>query len=230
MTRRNGIFSGNQLKMLALLAMTCDHVGKFLLPSWQWLQIFGRLAYPIFAYMIAEGCAHTKNRRRYIGMLAISALLCQSVYGIMMHSLYQCIMVTFTLSVGLICLFDYALKKRRVLYFAAAACSLLGVYFAAEILPRIFLGSGFYIDYGFWGVMLPVFVYHAQGKARKLMIAFVVLMLIAANSHVIQWFSLAAIPLLALYNGKRGVRRMKYLFYIYYPVHLVVIYLLGLWV
>ena len=57
--------TGNQLKIVALLAMTCDHVGKLLLPQVEILQIFGRLAFPIFAYMIAEGCVHTKSKKKY---------------------------------------------------------------------------------------------------------------------------------------------------------------------
>ena len=51
--------TGNQLKLFAVIVMTIDHIGAVLYPSVLWLRIVGRLAYPIFAYMIAEGCAHT---------------------------------------------------------------------------------------------------------------------------------------------------------------------------
>ena len=61
-----GFISGNQLKIIALVAMTWDHMGKQLFPQIGWLQIVGRLAFPIFAYMIAEGCAYTKNRKKYL--------------------------------------------------------------------------------------------------------------------------------------------------------------------
>lgn len=54
--------TGNQLKLLALIAMTCDHVGLQLLPQFIILRIIGRLAAPLFAYMIAEGCRYTHNR------------------------------------------------------------------------------------------------------------------------------------------------------------------------
>ena len=57
--------SGNQLKIIALIAMTIDHIGLQFLPHVTILRIIGRLAFPIFAYMIAEGCLHTRNRRRY---------------------------------------------------------------------------------------------------------------------------------------------------------------------
>ena len=51
-------FTGNQLKIIALVTMTCDHVGMQIFPQLIWLRIIGRLAFPIYAYMIAEGCAH----------------------------------------------------------------------------------------------------------------------------------------------------------------------------
>ena len=53
--------TNNQLKLIALVTMTLDHIGVVLFPQAQWLRIVGRLAFPIFAYMIAEGCRHTAN-------------------------------------------------------------------------------------------------------------------------------------------------------------------------
>ena len=221
---KKGWLSGNQLKILALITMTCDHIGKYLLPDFTWLQIFGRLAYPIFAYMIAEGATYTKDRKRYVGLLALSAAVCQVVYLFVMHSLYQCIMVTFTLSVLLICVLDYAKERPGIQGFGAVLLSVCGAYFLTEVMPNVV--HGFYVDYSFWGVMLPVFVYCAYGKVRKIGILTIVLALLAMDSNSMQWFSLAAIPLLTLYDGTRGTYRLKYLFYIYYPLLLVVIYLL----
>ena len=71
---KSGILSGNQLKIIALVAMTCDHVGKELLPAYEFLQIMGRLAFPIFAYMIAEGCRYTRNRKKHLLQVASLAL------------------------------------------------------------------------------------------------------------------------------------------------------------
>ena len=55
--------TNNQLKLIAMLSMLIDHVGMLLFPGVRVLRIIGRLAFPIFAYMIAEGCAHTRSRR-----------------------------------------------------------------------------------------------------------------------------------------------------------------------
>ena len=111
-TKKFAGLTGNQLKLLALFAMTCDHVGLQLLPQFIILRIIGRLAAPLFAYMIAEGCRYTHDRGRYLGRLLGMAALCQIAYFAAMRSLYQCIFVTFSLSVCLIYALDSAVRRR----------------------------------------------------------------------------------------------------------------------
>ena len=70
-----GLFSGSTLKLIAALCMLIDHVGHHLLPSVAILRIIGRIAFPIFAFFIAEGCRYTRNKLRYFLMIFISGLL-----------------------------------------------------------------------------------------------------------------------------------------------------------
>jgi len=72
--------SGNALKLIAIVIMTIDHIGMQLFPNILMLRIIGRLAFPIFAYMIAEGCTYTKDRRKYLITIAVFAAVCQIVY------------------------------------------------------------------------------------------------------------------------------------------------------
>ena len=225
-----GALTGNQLKIIALITMTLDHIGVYLFPETMWLRVVGRLSYPIFAYMIAEGCTYTKNRKKYLSLLAGVALLCQLVYFFAMDSLYQCILVTFSLSVGLIYMLDYAAGLAGGKGFCMAAVSLLAVYAVTEGLPGVLTDTDFYVDYGFRGVMVPVFVYLAKGKRQKLLAFALGLVLLAMSSGTVQWFSLLSVGLLACYSGTRGTCNLKYLFYIYYPAHLVILYLIGLWI
>lgn len=215
--------TGNQLKIIAMIAMTIDHVGLVLLPQVPLLRLIGRLAMPIYAYMIAEGCRHTHSRGRYLFRLASLALVCQVVYYFAQGSLYQCILVTFSLSVGLIWALDYGEQHHAPLIPAAAA---MGVYGLCQVLPRYL--PGFNIDYGFFGVLLPVLAYYGKTRGQQLVLLTLGLMLLAADSVGIQWLSLAAVPLLALYNGQRGTAPIGKLFYWYYPAHLVVIHGIGL--
>ena len=208
--------------------MTCDHLRHTLLPQYAVLTVIGRLAFPIFAYMIAEGCHYTRSRTRYLSTMALSALLCQAVYFFAMGSLYQCILVTFSLSIGLIYLLDNARKNPSAGSVTAAVFGFLGAWFFAEILPQLLPGTDYRIDYGIMGILLPVLIFIGQTKEKKLLLAAVGLSLLASMRARVQWFSLAAIPLLALYNGKRGKWKLKYLFYIYYPLHLVILHSLKM--
>ena len=207
--------TGNQLKILAMIFMTCDHVGFQLLPQFPILRILGRLALPIYAYMIAEGCRHTRDRKKYLLRLVALALVCQIVYFFAMGSLYQCILVTFSLSVCLIWLYE---RNRKHFFWG-----LLAAWFLCQVVPDLLPHTDFYIDYGIWGVLLPVLIYIAGTKG---LMAGVLLLALSLGGN--QWLAFGAVPLLLLYNGKRGAWKIGKLFYFYYPAHLVVIYLLSL--
>lgn len=166
-TKKFAGLTGNQLKLLALFAMTCDHVGLQLLPQFIILRIIGRLAAPLFAYMIAEGCRYTHDRGRYLGRLLGMAALCQIAYFAAMRSLYQCIFVTFSLSVCLIYALDSAVRRRTPSSVLLAAAALAAAVFITVELPRILIHTDFDVDYGLWGVMLPVLVYLGRGKWGK---------------------------------------------------------------
>ena len=218
-------FTGNQLKILAMIAMTCDHLGLMLFPKVVILRIIGRLALPIYAYMIAEGCRHTRSKGKYLLRLAVLGLGCQVVYFVTMRSLYQCILITFSLSVLLIWAIDHAQKKRDSASRTLALAALFGICFVAMGIPILFPETGFRVDYGIVGVLLPVLVYFGADRQKYLTAG---LILLGLGSGGIQWFSLAAVPLLGMYNGKRGTAKIGLLFYLYYPLHLAVIYGLSL--
>ena len=216
-----GKLTSNQLKLLAMLTMTLDHIGVQMFPGALWLRIVGRLAFPIYAYMIAEGCVHTRNRRNYLLQMAGLALLCQLVYFFAMGSLFQCILVTFTLSIVTI----YAIDS-KVRWHAPA--TLLAVLFLTELLPLLLPGTDYAVDYGLLGVLLPVAVYLGKTRRQKLLLSAILLCLLALNFGGVQWYSLLALLPLALYSGQRGKRRIKWLFYLYYPLHLAAIYGISL--
>ena len=187
------------------------------------MRLVGRLAFPIFAFMVGQGAKHTRSLKRYWFTMAISALICQGVSTVFRGDLYQCILVTFTLSIGLIYLIRNAEAQKTVAARVGAVCGLGAVFVICKALPNMV--PGFDVDYGLLGVLAPVAVYLAQDRLRGIFALTICLAGIAEGTYWIQWLSLAAIPLLLLYNGKRGVWKMKWFFYIYYPAHLVAIYL-----
>lgn len=219
--RRPGL-TGEQLKLLALVCMTLDHVGLVLLPGILVLRVLGRLAFPIYAWMIGEGCRYTRDQRRYLGRLALLAAVCQVVNYVAVGSLYQCVLVTFSLSVAVIRAGDRAVARGSWLPLAAGAAAVL-------CLCRLEVpGTDFAIDYGLWGVLLPIGVYYGRTKGVRVLLAALCLTGLAWELGGIQWFGLAAVPLLAMYNGQRGRGRLGRVFYLYYPLHLAVIYAIAL--
>jgi len=223
--------SGNQLKLIALVSMTLDHLGLIVFGQYRLLRIIGRLAFPIFAWMIAEGCRHTRSMGKYLGSMVAVAALCQVVYFVAMGSLEMCIMVTFSLSVSICWLIRLAREKKSVLFGILAILGVLFTFFVTDVLPKVFQGTArLSVDYGFLGVMLPVALYLCKDKKLQLPVAAVLLSAMALWSvWEIQWFSLLSLPLLALYNGQRGKWKLKWFFYVYYPAHLVVLWAILLW-
>lgn len=219
--------TGNQLKILAMITMTCDHVGLYLLPQFPVLRILGRLAMPIYAYMIAQGCRHTHDRRRYLLRLLGLGLLCQMVYYAVEGSLYQCILMTFSLSVALIWGMDAAVRRPDPARIVTAVGLFAAAVFLCQILPKLLPGTDYAVDYGILGVLLPVLVFCGENWRQELLLLAVGLAALAVSLGGIQWWSLAALPLLALYNGRKGSYPLGRLFYIYYPLHLAVIYGIG---
>lgn len=215
--------TGNQLKILAALFMTVDHIGLELYPNVPILRIIGRLAMPIFAWMIAEGCAHTRNKRRYLLTMLLAAVAYQLVFWLQFRVTGLSIFATFSLSIGLIYGLDYANKRKDALSFLVLAAIFALVCVPCVILPQVFHIKRFAVQYGLCGVLLPGLIYVGQTKREKLFLASCGMAMMALSSGGIQWYALMCLPLLALYNGQRGKWKMKYFFYLYYPLHRIAI-------
>ena len=211
--------TGNALKILAAIFMTIDHMGVILFPRVRILRIIGRLALPIYAFMIAEGCKYTRNKKKYFGSVFGLGAVCQIVYYFFDGSLYFSILITFSLSILMIYALQYWKQKKTVLS---------GLAFAASVIAVYLLNQWLTIDYGFWGCMLPVFAALAHGTNRdgvpmNTAMLGIGLVFLGFSLDLLQFFALMALPLLYAYNGKRGKRNLKYFFYVFYPAHLVIL-------
>ncbi len=215
--------SGNQIKLVAMAAMFSDHFGKAFFPDVLLFQVFGRIAFPLFAYMIAEGCRYTRNRLRYFLGIFLLGVACQAVYFAAMRSLYQNILLTFSLSIACIFSIDAFWRKKRPLTALGMACVLLLSLFLCLFAPSLPHFTGFELDYGIYGVFLPIAFYYVKGKYLKLFPFVILLFFRSVFQRGTHPFAFLALPFLLLYNGKRGKYKLKYLFYIFYPAHLALI-------
>lgn len=220
--------SGSQLKMLALITMTIDHIGFIFFPQVWWLRAIGRLAFPIFAYMISEGCRYTRRRMRYWGSIALLALVCDAAEMIAEGSLYQSVMTTFTLSVGMIYALDWAMRgenrREQLLRSLLPAGAVLLSFFLCELLPLLLWTTDFHVDYRFSGALLPVLIYVGKRRETRLALAALGILATCLEFGGVQWYALLALLPLALYDGTRGRHAMKWLFYLYYPLHLALLW------
>ena len=224
------------LKILACLFMMLDHIGVMLLPDVLWLRIVGRLAYPLFAYFISEGCRYTKNKTKRFLSVFVLGVVCEAVYMLSGAQYYGNILLTFSVSILLIYLLSavkrsYSLSRLRFAFMLIAfALSLVAMYFYCE-----YVG----LDYGFFGVLAPVLavafddiealsdkLYSKINRQTVSIFMFALgLLLITMFENVLscQIWSLCAVLLLMLYNGNRGKYSLKYGFYLFYPLHLLVL-------
>ena len=236
-------FSASTLKIIACVFMVIDHIGVIILPDLLILRVLGRLSYPIFAYFLAEGCRYTRNKRKRFLLVLGLAVLCEGVYYFMSGEPDGGILVNFSISILLVYQVQAckkALARRRwwavILWLLLFAASVAGVYYLVrEVL---------YVDYGFWGILIPVWAVipdYKEGEAPeffkcfgglwwKLLFFSVGLLILCISRGLldnIQSISLFALPLLALYNGTPGRKGLKYGFYIFYPAHLVVLWIIA---
>ena len=106
--------SAFELKILACLFMLIDHVGVVLLVQYEWMRIVGRLSYPLFAFFIAEGCRYTKNKRRRFLSVFVLGVICEIVFVVSQGMYIGTILLTFSISILLIYLLQYAKKEYLV--------------------------------------------------------------------------------------------------------------------
>ena len=230
MTLSNKMLNRNTLKIIALIAMTIDHIGLIFFPNVLFLRAIGRISFPIFAYFIAEGAYYTKNYFRYFTRMFLLGLVFLVIFYMFMDRVYFSIFSVFSFSLIVIYLYKLIVKnleKKNYLLMSSFILVTLGLLTIIYYLTTIIK-----FDYGFFGVIIPAVLYAIKNKNIKLIALLLSLIIHSFVNEVfpsyICIFSLCSIPLLMLYNGEKGKVNLKYFFYLYYPLHLVILYGLAL--
>lgn len=225
--------NSNQIKLIAIIAMTIDHLTWAFFPGTQavWyvfaLHIIGRLTAPIMWFFIAEGYHYTHNVRKYI--------LRMFIFAVISHFAYD-----FAFGIPFLPLSTGVFNQTSVMWSLAWAVVIIAVCTNEKIPMWAKIVSiiaacliAFPSDWSSIAVMCPFFLYSHRGKFKLQAIDIVVWTFIYAAVYFIfldrlygalQMFTFLTIPILKQYNGERGKwKGMKWLFYIYYPAHLVII-------
>ena len=233
--QRVRVLNGFHLKLIAICTMFIDHMGHTLFPGVMWLRCIGRIAFPIFCFLIAEGCVYTHDRKKYALRLLVFALLSEIPFNLMtggwVWNPYDQNVLWTLLAGALVCwLMDWALKRRAASSFVLTGAVMVAAYWLLELLNT---------DYGGWGMLLVAMFYgihRAPGGAVSKMIAQafgLVLFSIAVMGGVlsIELWSLWALVPIWLYNGQRGFpnKAVQYGFYAFYPVHILLLSLIAMY-
>lgn len=226
---RGGLLSGSGLKAIAIAAMLIDHLAIYyfrFLPDFHkplfsighhtvnllvLMNSIGRLAFPIFAFLLVEGFLHTRNRKRYGINLLLFALISEIPWNLVHshHWLYPGQNVLFTLLLGFLglCALEHFSDNRR-----KQAASLIALLLLSLLLRA---------DYGGTGYTFILFLYVLRKKR--------LLQAVIGSCMLGTWIAGFAFIPINMYNGRRGFIKgqyAKYLFYLIYPLHLAIIYLM----
>lgn len=238
--------SQEKLKLIACITMLLDHIGAVvvmecfenatgankgaLLDLYEILRVIGRLAFPIYCFLLVEGSVHTRDPKRYVLRLLIAALLSEVPYDLAIYGElnwhHQSVMITLLL--GFIML--ETLKKcpklwQKIYTVLVYACG-------AEILGA---------DYGAEGIFVIALFALTREMPYRLLVQFLGLWCIFSPNHLMalnwlgrfsitvqEWAVFAVVPI-ALYDGRKFTKSkaLQWAFYLFYPAHLLVLYLIG---
>lgn len=237
--------SGSTLKWIAIITMLTDHIGASVLTK-QLLYMYsnpeafggvtaefveqynnlydimcvtrsiGRIAFPIFCFLLVEGFLRTKNLRQYMLRMSFFALLSEVPFdlvfaGELVYWEYQNVMIT--LLIGMFTMYVCRIMEEKIQNKAGRLVA-WGVCVAAGAVVAELLHT----DYGAKGIIPIMILYFLRNYKPYQMVG-------GALSFVWEIPAPLAFLFIGFYNGKRGMK-MKYFFYLFYPVHLFVLYLI----
>lgn len=213
------------LKLIAIITMFIDHFAVVFIP-WSSdlyipLRLIGRLAFPIFAFLLVEGFYHTRNIKKYLTRLGIFAVISEVIFDLAFYKTYfykEHQNIYFTLFLGLLTIYLMSMTERKF----QNNLLLVNLINAGITLVSCFIAQFLNFDYRFMGILLIIAFYLFRGK--KFLLALTMLVL---SGDLIQAFYIFAMIPIAFYNGKKG-RNIKYFFYVFYPAHLLVLYIARL--
>ena len=236
--------NATQIKVIAIIAMTIDHIAYAFVPAGTMLHypmhLVGKTTAPIMCFFLAEGFRHTHDKKKYLFRLLSFAVISQPVYYVFVmkavpDNLFQFLTnmnIMFTLSLGFISLLILTNKKLS----KTAKCVLTAF--------TVSLGQ-----FGDWGYIIPVWTiifFFFNKDYKKMAVAFIAATVIILPICFLRFFdsfasfsfnygSLLTLIPIYLYNGKRDKNSStplkkkinRWFFYVYYPLHMIVLIIIA---
>jgi len=211
------------LKWAAIVTMTIDHVGAALYPQYEALRLIGRLSFPLFSYILVLGLENTRNVRNYFIRLFLFAIISQVPFYLAFGmEPFESLNIFFTLSSGLAFIYFYQRKDALLALFPVLASLIL------------------HFDYGIYGILLIGCMYLIRKDVELGAVSVILLNLAFSFMWPTQFISLFALPIILLHNRRASEMAeeasikvtyppwKKYLYYAYYPLHLLALYIVRI--
>ena len=224
--------SNFDLKLIAIITMTIDHIGVvFGTPFYNLLRAVGRLSFPIFAFLLTEGYVHAKSFSKYFLRLLVLAVISEIIYDYVFYERFIYLganNIFFTLALGLFTLF--LLDKSRCLvkkYFKDKIdlIIILPITYLLIVVIMGLIAEFLSFSYGMLGILIISFFYLFKNNFLLMVISVSISTLILGEP--MQYFSLFSLILICFYNKKLG-KKCKMFFYLFYPLHILVLGLINM--
>lgn len=211
------------LKIIALISMIIDHYGAIFYDGVDLYRIIGRIAFPIYCFLLVEGYTHTSNVKKYARRLFFFAIVSELPFDLAFYGKleFQHQNIFFTLLIGLILMYLLDNREGKHNY------NKVTLWLAAGTLAMFA-----YVDYNFVGIIYILAFYYTKDYPNPKRIYRVAIIIFLTNLIAVglkQQFALLALPIIYFYNGQLGPKSkfLQGLFYVAYPLHLFIFYLIN---
>jgi hypothetical protein len=218
------------LKIIALTTMIIDHYGAIFQGDTMFFRMIGRLAFPIYCFLLVEGYFHTSDVKKYAKRLFIFALISEVPFDLAFYNKLGFVHqnIFFTLFIGLAAI--YILDNREGKYnFNKNTVVLIKT---AVILISCVLATLLSVDYSAVGIIYILVFYFTRNydKFKRFITIVPIMLIVNFSASIFQQFSLLALPLLYSYNGELGPKNkiLQISFYVAYPLHLMIFYIIKI--
>lgn len=243
MEKRKFDISSAGLHIFAMIFMLMDHMWATVFTNAGWLTAVGRLAFPIFAFMIVEGYTHTKNLKKYVLRLLCFALISEIPFNLMtgnsiIYYVHQNVLFTFLIGIGLIHINELARKKEKLW--------LTALTMAATTALGFVLGFVTFVDYNAAGILTVLLFYFFRGRkwwcllGQLLGLYYINVELLQGLYFEVELFdhsfeivqqglAMLSLAFIWLYNGRQGKKSkaFQYFCYAFYPAHMLILWIIS---
>ncbi|CEQ19971.1 F pilin acetylation protein [[Clostridium] sordellii] len=228
------LFSNFTLKIMAIIFMAMDHIYTYMNVALNnqvpiWFGYLGKLAAPIFFYLIVEGFYHTRSKNKYMQRIFSMGIL--MIIVDLLFKIHNNIFLSLGFAIAMLSMIEQAKlsqkgsKKRIINIILAISFGVLGLFTEASL----------------YGVGMVLIFYFLREKKVAMTLAYIVFSLAGIIGFIgpnfieaaflwdYQWMMVFAIIPILMYNGKLGISNkfIKWMFYWFYPIHLIIIVLIA---